>query len=562
MRNIKVVLWLVVAVLCVTTSLAASDAVIKGAVTDSAGKPVRGAIVKATSGIKSVNRFTQDDGRYDIAVVPGTYDVTVDAYGYGVKRISVDTAKGEETNFRLASVAMDLGRLTGAEMEGLLPDSPQKKLLQATCVECHSFPTVIHRRGQSAAEWKAFLPHMTAGIERETFENAPPARLDALSAALEKYFGPNSPYFNPDADTIDPSKIKHVDPSDAALRATIVEYTIPTSRSRPHSITIDTKTDTAWFGEESFFGNKLTKFNMKTETFNEYPLLTEHMRPHTGGIAPDGTFWIALAHPGDDIKLASADPETGKVTQYTWPNGPTAGTHTLTFDRTGNIWFSGSPTGQLWAFDVKTKQFKTYDYTPTTTTVPKNSHQEWAQIPGQPEAGPNGGTYDVAVDNEGMIWFSQINIGTLLRLNPKTGETLSVHPEGAVNIRGITVDPDDNLWFGDFLGHRFGKMNVKTKEVKFYKPPTPNATAYGVAYNKADGSIWYADLNGNNVTRFNPKTEQFTEYRIPTRPDRAYDRFIGADSKGRMWFTEFFGDRIGYVDPSGEENSRRSASAK
>ena len=166
---------------------------------------------------------------------------------------------------------------------------------------------------------------MANGIEREPFGTAPPERLDALSVALAKYFGPTSPYFGSDAAPIDPSKVKHVDPSDAALKATIVEFTIPTARSRPHSIEIDTKTNTAWFGEESFFGNKLTKFDIGTETFHEYPLLTEKMRPHTGGIAPDGTFWIALAHPGDDIKLASIDPETGEVKQYTWPGGPKEG---------------------------------------------------------------------------------------------------------------------------------------------------------------------------------------------------------------------------------------------
>jgi virginiamycin B lyase len=83
---------------------------------------------------------------------------------------------------------------------------------------------------------------------------------------------------------------------------------------------------------------------------------------------------------------------------------------------------------------------------------------------------------------------------------------------------------------------------------------------YGVTYNKVDGNIWYADFNGNNVTRFNPKTEQFTEYRIPQSPDHGYERFIAADPKGRVWFTEYFGDRIGFVDPSGQSSGAQIAS--
>jgi streptogramin lyase len=71
-------------------------------------------------------------------------------------------------------------------------------------------------------------------------------------------------------------------------------------------------------------------------------------------------------------------------------------------------------------------------------------------------------------------------------------------------------------------------------------------------------------MSGNNITRFDSKTETFTEYPIPQRPDRSYARFIAADVKGRVWFTEYFGDRIGFVDPTGEStgsqiNSKRAS---
>ena len=76
------------------------------------------------------------------------------------------------------------------------------------------------------------------------------------------------------------------------------------------------RTNVAWFGEESFYGNKAARFNMETESFQEYPLLTEKARPHTGAVASDGRYWVALAHTNDPAKLASVDPETGEVKQY------------------------------------------------------------------------------------------------------------------------------------------------------------------------------------------------------------------------------------------------------
>jgi len=66
----------------------ASGAGIHGVVTDNAGKPVRGAMVKATLGGKTVTRFTQADGRYEIALPAGSYDLTVEAYGFNSKRQS------------------------------------------------------------------------------------------------------------------------------------------------------------------------------------------------------------------------------------------------------------------------------------------------------------------------------------------------------------------------------------------------------------------------------------------------------------------------------------------
>src|ERR1700719_3607410 len=87
-------------VLAGSAMLTASDAVIKGVVTDSAGKPVRGAMISASVGIKTVSRFSQKDGRYEITVASGTYEVAAEAYGFGVKHITVDTAKPGATNFK------------------------------------------------------------------------------------------------------------------------------------------------------------------------------------------------------------------------------------------------------------------------------------------------------------------------------------------------------------------------------------------------------------------------------------------------------------------------------
>ena len=80
--------------------LAASTSVIKGVVTDSSGKPIRGAVISAKSGIKTISRFSQKDGKYEIAVAAGTYDVTAEAYGFDVEENIGGHGEGRRNKFQ------------------------------------------------------------------------------------------------------------------------------------------------------------------------------------------------------------------------------------------------------------------------------------------------------------------------------------------------------------------------------------------------------------------------------------------------------------------------------
>lgn len=125
-------------------------------------------------------------------------------------------------------------------------------------------------------------------------------------------------------------------------------------------------------------------------------------------------------------------------------------------------------------------------------------------------------------------------------------------------VRGVTVDAKDNVWFCDFFAHKLGKLDPKTGKIALYTPPTENAGPYGVTVERRTGYIWYADMNGNFITRFDPRTEQFTEYPIPTR--NTYSRFLGVDQKGRVFFTAFWGGKIGVLDPG--DNNQVSSVAR
>jgi streptogramin lyase len=532
LRNI---LWGFLVVICVAATLAAAD--VHGVVSDNGGKPLRGAMIKATAGNKTVARFTQADGRYDIALPPGSYALTVDAYGFGPKQKTIDAAQAVEANFSLTP-NFDLARLTSAELESLLPSNATTKFITAACVTCHSFGTIRRRSGYTASEWQSFIPVMTLG--RLPTPNFPPLILNALTQALEKDFGPRALYFGPDSDPPTPQQVKHADLSDAVLSATIREYTIPTGPdSMPHSILVDTHGD-AWFGERGLRANKITRFEVGPETFDQYPA----PHPHTGVLGKDGLIWMTLTNGPD---LASVNPNTGKVTTYNIPNRR-FGTHTLAVDLEGNIWCSGS---SVWKFDVKKEQFKEYNI-PLPATFPDYSVETWDHVAGQPPAhiDASGTFYDIKVDSKDMVWVSVFAFGELIRINPVTEETKVYHAPDSPSIRGLDVDAQDNVWFASFNGNSLGKLDPKTATFTMYHPPTRFAMPYGITADKNTGKIWFADLSGNNISRFDPNTGEFAEFPIPS--PNAAPRFISLDGKGRVWFTEWMNGKIGLIDPGDE----------
>jgi virginiamycin B lyase len=531
-------------VLCLAATVAAADAVVHGVVTDAAGKPVRGAIVKATAGNLTVSAYSQNDGRYELSAPAGTYEITADAFGFGPKRVSTDVSQPGDTNFSL-SPRLDVSRLSGADIDSLLPDNPQTRMIRATCISCHNFDTIIKRRGNDSAEWQEFLPSMTG--DRQMFQpKFSPEQLAALGAALEKYFGPAAPYFGPDSEAPTAEQIKHAKISDAALKATYREYRVPTSGAWVHSVAVDPARDIAWFAEYDYLSNKVGRFDIATQKFTEYPVPSPKAVPHTPIVGKDGILWMTLDAHNVPAKLASVDPATGVLKEYKWPEKQ-AGTHTVVVAPDGNLWMSSmSSPDEFLGFDVETEKFKAYKH-PVPDKYPDLSNGAWQQYAGKPV----GITYAVAVDSKGSVWFTETMLGTIARLDPKTGVTTEFKPPETPDMDGIIVDQQDNVWFSDFTGNKLGKLDTKTNKFTMYQPPTEKARPYGLVLDKKTGSIWYADFSGNNITRFDPKTEQFIEYPIPTHG--AYPRFVGLDSKGRVWFGEWWNNKLGVLDPEGSQ---------
>lgn len=543
-------MWVPLVLLLASASAVSADS-IKGKVTDDSGKPVCGAVVTATdTSKKTISGYSQKDGQYSITVPGGNYEVAVEAFGFSVRRDKKDTTRRENLNFVLSPL-WDVTRLSGAELEQLVPNDAEGRLLKYTCQQCHDFATVVRRRGQTAEEWRNFLPNMAkgraGGARQPVFSDA---QLNALSKALGKYFGPDS-VFSPDAAPPTRDQVRHAYISDVALSATITEWLIPNGADAfANSIRVDSKRGIAWFTEGAI--STIGRFDIKAEKFTQF---TSAPNPHTPAIAADGRAWVTLQNGmgqnATQPNLAVIDPDTNQITNYKYAGGRP---HTPIVSRDGRVWLSGSP--GIWMFDPETQQFKQYLF-PLPARAPEYSLLSWEHVPGEPELKPEGFTYHLGEDSTGNIWGASYEMGMIVRLDPKTGETKEFFPPHTVNSRGMVVDQHDNVWMAAEYDHKLVKLDPKTGVFKMYQPPSQGSYPYGIVEDKKTGYIWFGDKTAYTLTRFDPKTERFVEYRLPGYP--AIPRFIDVDSEdGKVWFTDFWNGKIGVLDPNGKSKQLAS----
>ncbi len=522
---------------------------LSGVVTDASGNPVRGAMVKAVLGTKTVARFTDESGRYQIkGLEPGQYDVIVDASGFALaKQQLTDPAQKGDTNFKL-SAGVDLSRLNSSEMAYLLPDTEEGHQVFLECSGCHGFESIMSMAGMPETAWAGFLSYMTINRWGALVGYAPEQAVNA-APRIAKIFGPEGvlgPNGKPDY-----SKIKYTPLQDAALKATITEYTVPSPGAMVHSVTVDDSNGIVWFSEYDAASNALARFDPETETFQEFPNPLPKAQGHTGTVLKDGRFIVGLDRGSHDegevaTKMAIVG-DDGKVEALDFPGMP-SGARMVIEDPTKEnvVWVVIG--AQTWRYNVKTKELKTY-HNPVPETFPEGSYAGRFARPGDK---PSGNGYALAVDSKGTPWVTQINLGNILRLDPDTGEWKIYHTPEMASARGIDVDAEDNVWFGDYYGHKLGMLDPKTGDVKFYYPPNPKAAPYGITVDRKRGYVWYGDTTANNATRFNPKTGEFVEYPLPTA-DTAV-RFMGIDPQGRAWYGGFFNQKLGVVDP-GDDTS-------
>jgi virginiamycin B lyase len=203
---------------------------------------------------------------------------------------------------------------------------------------------------------------------------------------------------------------------------------------------------------------------------------------------------------------------------------------------------------------------------------------------------PGSHPHDVAPAPDGDVWYTGQHDGTLGRLDPVTGEVISVAlgpgsrphgviigPDGAPWVTDggldaiVTVDPDTLevtafplpegreganlntatfdlegvLWFTGQSGV-YGRLDPDVGVVDVFDAPGGRGP-YGIT-TCPNGDVWYASLGGSHIARIDGETWEAGIVHPPTEGQGA--RRVWCDSVGRVWVAEWEAGQVGVFDPA------------
>jgi virginiamycin B lyase len=136
-------------------------------------------------------------------------------------------------------------------------------------------------------------------------------------------------------------------------------------------------------------------------------------------------------------------------------------------------------------------------------------------------------------------------------LRPRARSPNSRSPPRIVVPGGITTGPDGALWFTGSISSKIGRITTDGKVTEFALPNS-NSQPWGITMGP-DGALWFTEAScvrqpgprcgiGNKIGRITT-TGLVTEFTVPSDGSGPHSITTGPD--GALWFTEYYGSRVG-----------------
>jgi streptogramin lyase len=279
-----------------------------------------------------------------------------------------------------------------------------------------------------------------------------------------------------------------------------------------------------------------------TGDFAEYPLPQAKsglMRPV---VDHKGRVWVAEM--GNNA-LAIFDPQTQKFQQTTPPHskGGLMGVFVAPDD---TIWYSEQFANYIGHYDPVHDRYQEFNL-PTVKIPDPNDKNNTLTLPSAPN--------DLAMDAHGNIWFTEINVDSIGKLDTQTGKFTHYPLSRQATVQkynpyGITVDPRGSIWFTEAGTNTLGYLDPATGKFQFFTLLGSSNPLMEVA-SDTQGTIWATTFNNATLLKFDPQQAMFSSYLAPDA-DKGISGMYGLTitPQNEIWVTITASNVIARFDPN------------
>lgn len=299
-----------------------------------------------------------------------------------------------------------------------------------------------------------------------------------------------------------------------AIAHTFTEFTLPGPNSRPSAIT--TGPDGAlWFTEAA---GKVGRITLQGH-ITEFPIKDGGIL-HSIATGPDGALWFSEFTSNKIGRIpTSATVDNLQLTEFPVP---------------GPLGITSGPDGALWFIDAAESKIARIT---TTGAVTEFSI-------------PTAKSGEITTGPDGALWFTYAR-GKIGRITTSGTVTEFMIPPQNSSPGGITTGPDGALWLTEPVNGKIERITTDGKKTEFALPNS-DAQPWGITTGP-DGALWFTEAScirqsgphctvGNKIGRITT-SGLVTEFPIPSEGSGPHSITTGPD--GSLWFTEYYGSRIG-----------------
>ena len=152
-------------------------------------------------------------------------------------------------------------------------------------------------------------------------------------------------------------------------------------------------------------------------------------------------------------------------------------------------------------------------------------------------------------DKNGVLWFTGQN-GIYGQLNPQTGNVKVYDAPRGRGPYGITTTPSGEVYYASLAGNHIARVDTTTGEATVIEPPTPGQGARRV-WADSKNRVWVSEWTSGNVSVYDPSMQKWQTWKLPGEKPRAYSIYV--DENDIVWLTDFTANAIVRFDPKTEQ---------